>query len=283
MARQDFKNNILWQLEQVGFGYGTCPVLREINLLLEKGRCYGILGPNGSGKTTLLDLLCSLLEPKTGTIQLCGQSLADWQPRQLARKVALVPQDFVVRFGFSVREVVEMGRHPHLGRFAALSQQDHRLVDSVMDELGITALANRPVTHLSGGEKQRVAVARALAQDPEVLLLDEATSNLDIFHSLSILGTIGRRVREQGLTVIAALHDLNLAGFFCDQLIFLRQGKLLHQGSVDEVLQAEVIREVYGVEAQVRLDEFSGCRQVSYRVPSSGFSASQPRSLVFPG
>ena len=182
--------------------------------------------------------------------------------------MALVPQDFVVRFGFSVREVVEMGRHPHLGRFSGLTDLDYALVDSVMEELEIATLADRPVTKLSGGEKQRVAVARALAQDPEVLLLDEATSNLDVFHSLSILGAIRRRVKEKGLTVIAALHDLNLATFFCDQLIFLKKGRLLYQGALDDVLQAQVIREVYGVDARVRLDEFSGCRQVSYKIPS---------------
>ena len=132
--------------------------------------------------------------------------------------------------------------------------------------LGISELLDRKPKQLSGGQRQRIAIARAILKDPPVLLLDEATSNLDIFHSLSILGTIGRRVREQGLTVVAALHDLNLAGFFCDQLIFLRQGRLLCQGGVDEVLQADIIRQVYGVDARVRLDEFSGCRQVSYRV-----------------
>ncbi len=269
MARQDSEDKRLWQLEQIGFSYGGQAVLHDLDLVLEKGKCYGILGPNGSGKTTLLDLLCGLLVPERGTIRFGGQSPAGWQPKQLARKLALVPQDFVVRFGFTVREVVEMGRHPHLGRFALLTKQDHNLVDAVMEELAVTALADRPVTRLSGGEKQRVAVARALAQDPEVLLLDEATSNLDIFHSLSILGTIRSRVQQQGLTVIAALHDLNLAGFFCDQLIFLRQGRLLHQGRVAEVLQADVIREVYGVEARVRSDAFAGCRQVSYKIPGS--------------
>ncbi|MEA2116692.1 MAG: ABC transporter ATP-binding protein [Thermodesulfobacteriota bacterium] len=272
MARQD--SEILWQLDQVGFGYGDQSVLRDLDLQLEKGHCYGVLGPNGSGKTTLLDLFCGLLVPGTGKLELCGQSLSGWQSRQLARKVALVPQDFVVRFGFSVREVVEMGRHPHLGRFATLTETDHELVDSVMKEMGVDTLADRPVTRLSGGEKQRVAVARALAQDPEVLLLDEATSNLDIYHSLSILGLIRRRVREQGLTVVAALHDLNLAGFFCDQLIFLKKGKLLYQGTVDEVLHPDVIRKVYGVDARVREDGFSGCPQVSYRVPSSEFRVS---------
>ncbi len=266
MAQQASK--LLWQLQQVGFSYGNLPVLHDLNLQLKKGFCYGVLGPNGSGKTTLLDLLCGLLLPTAGRIELGGAALSSWRSKALAGKVALVPQDFVVRFGFSVREVVEMGRHPHLGRFSGLSDQDYALVDSVMEELGIATLADRQVTRLSGGEKQRVAVARALAQDPEVLLLDEATSNLDVYHSLSILGAIRRRIRKKGLTVIAALHDLNLATFFCDQLIFLKNGRLLYQGALDEVLQAQVIRDVYGVDAHVRLDEFSGCRQVSYKIPS---------------
>ncbi|MCI5124084.1 MAG: ABC transporter ATP-binding protein, partial [Candidatus Electrothrix sp. AR5] len=174
-----------------------------------------------------------------------------------------------VRFGFSVREVVEMGRHPHLGRFASLTEQGHALVDAVMEEMGVAEFTARSVTRLSGGEKQRVAVARALVQDPEVLLLDEATSNLDIYHSLSILGLIHRRVAEQGLTVVAAIHDLNLAAYFCDELIFLKNGRIICQGPTDEVLRPDVIQEVYGVEAQVRVDAFSACNQVSYRLPAA--------------
>lgn len=265
---------MLWQLDQVTFRHGAQPALSAIDLQLHKGKSYGMLGPNGSGKTTLLDILCGLQVPETGVIRFCGQSLSSMSPKQLARKVALVPQDFVVRFDFSVREVVAMGRYPYLGRFSSLSGKDHALVDAAMEEMGISSLADRSVTRLSGGEKQRVAVARALAQDPEVLLLDEATSNLDIYHSLSILGTIHRRVKTQGLTVIAALHDLNLAAFFCDTLFFLKQGKLLYQGTMDKVLQPKIIREVYGVDAQVQDNLFSGCRQVSYKVP--GLESLQP-------
>jgi len=264
MALQD--SDILWHLDRISFSYREQAVLHDLGLQLERGRCYGILGPNGSGKTTLLDILCGLLVPQKGRIDFSGRPLSGWGPAELARKVAMVPQDFLVRFGVSVREVVQMGRHPHLARFAGLTDQDYDLVNSVMDELAITALADRPVTRLSGGEKQRVAVARALVQNPEVLLLDEATSNLDIFHSLSILDTIGRRVREQGLTVITALHDLNLATSFCDQLIFLKQGRLVCRGPLDEVLQADIIHEVYGVHARVHDDAFSGSRQVSYRL-----------------
>ncbi|MCI5159381.1 MAG: ABC transporter ATP-binding protein, partial [Candidatus Electrothrix sp. AUS1_2] len=223
--------------------------------------------PNGSGKTTQLDLLCGLSSADNGTIRYREILLKAWSARELAQRVALVPQDFQVRFAFSVREVVEMGRHPHLGRFAALSTEGHALVDAVMEEMGVAGFAARSVTRLSGGEKQRVAVARALVQDPEVLLLDEATSNLDIYHSLSILSLIRQRVERQGLTVVAAIHDLNQAAYFCDELIFLKNGRIVCQGPTDAVLRSDVIHEVYGVEACVRKDGFSACNQVSYRFP----------------
>ena len=270
-------SDILWRLEEVGFGYRELPVLSGLNLELARGRCYGVLGPNGSGKTTLLDLLCGLLTPDSGRITLAGRALSSWHRGELARKVALVPQEFTVRFGFTVREVVEMGRHPWLGRFSSPGKRDYELVDQVMDELGIGGLAERSVTELSGGEKQRVAVARALAQEAEVLLLDEATSNLDIYHSLSILGILRSRVREGGLTIIAALHDLNLAGFFCEQMIFLQKGQLRYMGAVNEVLRPEVIAEVYGVEARVRQDNFAGCPQVTFK----GVNVSDQEHRIF--
>ncbi len=255
-----------WQAEDVAFSYGRQPVLRDIDLQLAPGRCYGVLGPNGSGKTTLLDLLCGLLPPAQGAIRFRGRDLGRYSGRDRARLLAMVPQDFVIRFGFTVREVVAMGRHPHLHRFASLGEADHRLVDGVMAELGIAGLGNRPVTRLSGGEKQRVAVARALVQQPRALLLDEATSNLDIYHSLAILAVIRNRVRRQGLTVVAAIHDLNLAASFCDELIFLKQGRIVCQGPTDRVLEAALIDDVYGVSSRVRQDDFSGCQQVSFRL-----------------
>ena len=259
------ESGALWRLDGIGFGYGSQPVLDDFSYQFERGCCYGVLGPNGSGKTTLLDLLCGLLVPESGAILFNGRPLADWRPRAWARQVALVPQEFMVDFDFSVRMVVEMGRYPHLGRFEDLDARDHALVRKVMAELAIDGLDNRPVNRLSGGEKQRVAVARALAQEPEVLLLDEATSNLDIFHTLSIIGAVRSRVREEGLTVIAAMHDLNQAAFFCDRLLFLQHGRLISHGLIDEVLRSDVIDEVYGVQAQVVYNDYSGCRQVSFR------------------
>ncbi len=257
----------LWRLDDVSFGYGRKPVLANFSYQFERGCCYGVLGPNGSGKTTLLDLLCGLLVPESGAILFNGRPLAHWRPRALARQVALVPQEFMVDFDFSVRMVVEMGRYPHLGRFEDLDGRDHGLVNRVMAELAIDGLADRAVNQLSGGEKQRVAVARALAQQPSVLLLDEATSNLDIFHTLSILGAVRGRARAQGLTVIAAMHDLNQAAFFCDRLLFLNQGRLLCHGPTDEVLRPDVIDEVYGVRAKVAYSDSAKCLQVSFRAP----------------
>jgi len=259
--------NHLWQLRGIRFGYNGTPVLDEINLDLKPGSCYGILGPNGSGKTTLLDLMGGLLQPHGGSIDFLGKPLHSWPKKQLARLLALVPQDFMVRFGYPVREVVEMGLHPHLHRFAAPSQEEQALIDKALELTGIAHLAKRPVTRLSGGEKQRVAVARALAQKPRVLLLDEATSNLDIHHSLEILHLIRSRFENQGLQVVTVMHDLNLASFFCDQLIFLKKGKIICQGPTEEVLTPENIAAVYGVEAEVRPNSFTNCRQVSFRLP----------------
>ena len=259
-----------WELQDVSFAYVSGrEVLSAITIRFFPGRIYGILGPNGGGKTTLLDLLGGLSVPGSGNILYNGRKLGDYSTAALARRVAMVPQDFLVRFPFSVRDVVEMGLHPHLGRFAAPSREDIDLVTGIMEELDIHGLAGRPVTMLSGGEKQRVAVARALVQAREALLFDEATSNLDIFHSLSILDTVRRRAVGQGLCVVAAVHDINLAAFFCDELVFLKDGRIVAKGTPESVLSPDLIRYVYNVDAQVRTDGFTGRPAVSFRLAGS--------------
>lgn len=268
-AISDTRDTRLWSLQDVQFSYGGVPVLRDISLELRQGCCYGILGPNGSGKTTLLDLLNGLLSPQTGTVHFMGLPIRSWSKKQLAQRMALVPQDFMVRFGFSVREVVEMGLHPHLHRFASPGPDDIALIDEVLAVTGIAHLEQRSVTRLSGGEKQRVAVARALAQKPAVLLLDEATSNLDIHHSLEILHLIRSRFEQGHLQVVAVMHDLNLAAFFCDELIFLKEGRVVRQGKTEQVLTPEIIATVYGVEAEVTSSTFTNCQQVRFRLPTA--------------
>ncbi len=259
----------MWKIERLWFRYREdMPwAVKELELSIKEGSFTGILGPNGCGKTTLLDLLAGVLKPDRGQIRFKNRLLTAWHTRELSRHVAMVPQDFAIRFAFTVQQVVEMGRFPFLKRLGGMNPEDQEIVTQVMEELDIISMADRPVTTLSGGELQRVAVARALAQTPETLLLDEATSNLDIFHSLSIMSVIKRKVEEEGLTVIAAIHDINLAAMFCSDAVFLNNGRIKACGSKDDILQKELISEVYGVRAAVGRDGFGQGVQVSFRLP----------------
>ncbi len=257
----------VWRLRGVSFRYGRGPdILKHVDLELTGGKVYGILGPNGSGKTTLLYLLCGLNSPTAGEVEFLGTGIDRYTKREIAKRVAMVPQDFQMRFAFTVRQAVEMGRHPHTPRFSSLSPEEIQLVRDVMQELDILALSHRPVTMLSGGEKQRVAAARALVQAGDALLLDEATSNLDIFHSLSILNVVKKRAVDHNLTVVAAVHDINLATPFCDQFIFLHKGKVAALGPPARVLTHDLLQKIYGVEARVWYDEFTSAPTVSFRM-----------------
>jgi iron complex transport system ATP-binding protein len=241
----------LFSIHDGWFGYQQTPVLENINLSLSKGKFYGLIGPNGSGKSTLLDLLTATIKPDQGTVAFKGRPMASYRRPELARMLALVPQDFTLGFDYTVFDVVLMGRHPHIPRFSSPSGKDLDLVEEALAIMDITTLRDRVVTHLSGGEKQRVVVARALAQDTEVLVLDEATSNLDIRHTIEIMRVIYRRVAKKAVTVVAAIHDLNLAAAFCDELIVLQDGKVVASGPVNEILTDRLIREVFSVESHV--------------------------------
>jgi iron complex transport system ATP-binding protein len=260
----------LLSVENITFSYGAENVIRNLSALFSEGMVYGILGANGSGKTTLLDMLCGMLPTLSGQVRFMGKDIRKWKRRDMARRMALVPQEFSIPFDFTVRQVVEMGRHPWLGRFSTLSANDRETVNRVMDELSVASLENRLVTRLSGGEKQRVVTARALAQTPCLVLLDESTSNLDIKHTISILDVLKRRSREEGLTVIAAMHDMNAAAMFCDELLVLKGGSVIASGPVESVLTEEMIRSAYGVESHVETDAFSGAPRVSFRLEGAG-------------
>ena len=255
----------LFAIDTLTAGYGDRDVLHGISLSLAAGRFYGLVGPNGSGKTTLLDLMLGNLAPRQGAVLFRGQGIERYPRRDLARAIALVPQEFAVNFDFTVLEVVMMGRHPHIPRFASPSAHDTEIVEQVLWELGIDHLKERLVTHLSGGEKQRVVVARALAQDTPVLILDEATSSLDIQHSLQIFQVLKRRCREQQATVIAAIHDLNFAAAYCDAIILLNGGRLVTIGPPREVLTPELLGQVFAIDCQAFDEPFAGAYQVAYR------------------
>jgi iron complex transport system ATP-binding protein len=251
-------------LHDVHFAYGDKAALRGVDLTLPLGRFYGVVGPNGCGKSTLLDVLMANRQPRQGRVLLDGAAVGHHGRRQLARQVALVPQDFAIPFAFTVLEVVLMGRHPYLPRFGTPTAADLDCAEQAMAALGIAELRERSVTGLSGGEKQRVVVARALAQDTPILLLDEATSNLDIRHTLEIFQVARERVRH-GRTVIAVVHNLNLAAAYCDEMVFLDEGRVAAAGPTATTLTSATIAEVFGVESRVARDDFCGTLQVSFR------------------
>ena len=255
----------LFAIEDLHFGYRQRRVLRGLALTLLPGRFYGLLGPNGCGKTTLLDLMAGLRQPARGTITFRGRPLAAYSRRALAREIALVPQNFYVNFSFAVEDVVMMGRYPHLKRFAHPNREDYRRVKAAMAATDTLQFTRRPVTALSGGERQRVVFARALAQDTGVLLLDEATANLDIRHTLDLLNRVRNNVCEGGQSVIAVFQDVNLAAMYCDELLFIKDGRIAEQGPTEAVMRTEILASIYGVEGHIRPHAAHGRPQVDFR------------------
>ncbi len=255
----------LFEISDLHFGYPQKPVLTGLSLELEAGRFYGLLGPNGCGKTTLLDLMAGLRQPQQGQIVFKGQRLTSLTRRSLAQEIALVPQNFYVNFPFAVQDVVMMGRYPHLKRFAHPGADDMRRVSDAMRATDTARFARQPVTALSGGERQRVIFARALAQNAAVLMLDEATANLDIRHTLDLLNLTWGQVRNQQQTVIAVFQDINLAAMYCDDLLFIKDGAITVKGPTADVMRAETLQSVYGVQGQIRPHAADGRPQVDFR------------------
>jgi iron complex transport system ATP-binding protein len=226
-------------------------VLRGVNLAVVRGELVALLGTNGSGKTTLLRTFAGSLVPDRGTVMFEGRSVADWHRQALAQRVAVLPQQVDLPSGFRVSELVAMGRAPHARRLFASTAEDERAIARALLDADAADLADRPAEELSGGERQRLLVAMALAQEPDLLLLDEPTLHLDLAHQVALLGAI-RRLRDQrGLTVLAVLHDLNLAAAFAPRVAILDEGRVVADGPPAEVLSPDLVRRVFGV----RVDE----------------------------
>jgi iron complex transport system ATP-binding protein len=240
-------------IEHVGFAYGTSPILRDISLGVERGERIGILGPNGSGKSTLLKIIDGVLRPTRGRVVIDGRDIRSLRRHELARLIAVVPQEHQVVFPFTVEEIVLMGRTPHLRRWPFETQRDRAVVQWALECTRTQELANIPFPHLSSGEKQRVIVARAIAQQPKILLLDEFTASLDVRYQLELHALVDRLCADQRLTVVMVSHDLNLAVRHCDRLLLMEQGSVVAQGKPAEVLQPKHIRRVFGVSAFVEL------------------------------
>ena len=254
-----------FQIKKMSFSYGDNKVIDNISLHLKPGRFYGIIGPNGCGKSTFLDLLSNQSQPASGSVFFMGKDLAKYSKKALSKLIALVPQNFYINFSFTAREIVLMGRYPHIPRFSSPAPQDMEIVDDVMTKTETSRFKNRFITELSGGERQRVVFARALAQDTDVLILDEATSNFDINHSIRMLNLAAMGVEKNGKTVITVLQDINLAAIFCEYLIFIKNGRIAAYGKTNEVLNANTIKSVFNVDAKVYQDSYSKSKQVVFK------------------
>lgn len=247
--------------ESLRFGYGQQRVIHDVSLSVAAGEAVGIIGPNGSGKSTLLRLLSGALTPSAGRVAVQGRPLTEYTRTDLARRIAVVPQETVIELPFSVTEVVLMGRAPHLGSFAFESAQDLSTAHAAMARTGVLDLAERLILELSGGERQRVILARALAQAAPILLLDEPAAFLDIRHEVEIYDLL-RDLQREGTTVVTVLHDLNLAALYCDRVLLLDRGRIVAAGPPADVITYANITRVYGTEVYVDVNTVTGAVNV---------------------
>jgi len=232
-------------VHQLSCGYGQRAVLNDVTFTLNPGELTAILGPNGCGKTTLLKTLARLLSPLDGSVTIDGQSLTALGRRAIAQKIAFAPQVLAPEWPFTVSEYVALGRVPHAGWWKPLTAADRRVVTESIERFGLTSLAGARVTELSGGEWQRVRLAKALAQEPRVLLLDEPTAHLDPRYQFELLSLVRELIAERKLTVAVTLHDLNLVGPWADRVMLLANGGVIADGSPAEVLTAEQLAAAY--------------------------------------
>ena len=239
-------------------GTGLSLAVRDVSVEVEPGSITGLLGPNGCGKTSLLKLLSGIVTPQQGRVTLDGTPLRGLPRREVARRIAVVPQETHPAFDYSALEMVLMGRHPHLGTFQLEGPNDVAVAREALVATGTAHLADRAYMTLSGGEKQRVVIASALAQQPRILLLDEPTASLDIGFQLEIQALLVALNRDRGVTMVLATHDLNLAAAICHRLVLMRGGGVIAQGATADVLTAANIRQLYGVDAEVSTHPAAG-------------------------
>jgi iron complex transport system ATP-binding protein len=255
----------LLQVDNASFSYGTVvgpgfspAVLNDVSLTIDRGQLVGVLGPNGSGKTTLLRLLSGTRRATSGRVLLDGRPINSLSRRDVAQRIAVVPQETLLTFEYTVLEMVLMGRHPHLKLFELEGPSDLAIAREMMRVTGTDHLEARRFGTLSGGERQRVVIAAALTQSADVLLLDEPTASLDLAYQLEIAMLLNELNRSRGVTIVVSTHDLNLAASVCRELVMLKNGRVLAHGPTDSVLTPDNVRALYDVDADIHRHEASG-------------------------
>lgn len=246
--------------ENISFAYGDKNVVEDISLHVGNGEFVGLIGPNGSGKSTILKTIYRALTPDRGQISFDGSSIEKMSYRESAKKIGVVGQENEVAFDFLVEEIVGMGRSPHKRLFELDTKKDKAIIHKSLKYLGIENLARRKYQFLSGGEKQRVIIARTLAQEADFLILDEPTNHLDISYQLQIFDLI----KHLKVTVLAAIHDLNMAAMYCDRIYVLKEGRIVLSGSPEEIFCSRMIDDIYGVRADVSTSHITGKKNIAY-------------------
>ena len=254
-------------IERLSHFYGPFQALRELSFSVPKGCFFTVIGPNGSGKTTLLKNMAGIEAPASGQVNILGRPLKEYTRKGLAKRLAFVPQLPSEDFPFRVREIVLMGRSPHLGVLGLDRETDRDIARQAMEFTGISPFAERRLDQLSGGERQRVFIARAICQEPEILLLDEPTAALDLAHQVRIMDLMERLKEDRGTTVIMVSHDVNLAAMYADRLLLMREGQTVSLGAPAEVLTYEILEKTYGCPILVDESPLGGVPRVTL-VPS---------------
>lgn len=249
-----------FKTEKLNFSYNIENGIFDINIEVDNGEFVGIIGPNGSGKSTLLKNIYRALTPSGGRIFLDGEDILKMSPRKLALKMSSISQENDVPFGFLTKEIVAMGRYPHKGILDSDTDEDRKIISKALNLLGMEKIASRKYTQLSGGEKQRVMIARALAQETNFLVMDEPTNHLDINYQIQILSLL----KNLNMTVLSSIHDLNIASLYCDRIYAMKDGKIFSQGKPEEVLTKNLIKELYGVEAETALHPLTKKNNIVY-------------------
>ncbi|MFX1558240.1 MAG: ABC transporter ATP-binding protein [Promethearchaeota archaeon] len=250
------------ECKEISFKYAEKLILEDLSINFGKGHLYGIIGPNGSGKTTFLKLLSGILKSTYGKVVIDNFDIKKLSPREIAKKISVVNQSSPINFDFSVREIVLMGRYAHVGRFSRESSEDKRIINEIFDKFDLYKIEYRNFNELSGGEQQKVIIAKAIAQKSKIILLDEPTNHLDLNYKIEFMEMLKQYVND-GIIIIIVLHDLNLAAQFCDKIILLNNGKIQGFGSVEEIITRDNIKSIYQIDVIVKKDLFSNAIYIS--------------------